>query len=124
MIDLAHDDGGREADRNGHGYHAEADDDGIDQALHHGAVIPELDEPLQREGLEGPGLRVVGRIERGDAHHQQRAKEIEEEEEDVETDHRLHDELRIHFMVSPSETLKSRSMSMTKAMQAASRMKA
>ena len=38
------------------GNDAEADDDGVPQAFHHGAVVPQLDEPVEREALEGDRL--------------------------------------------------------------------
>ena len=54
----------------------------------------------------------------------QRLKDGDEEEGDVEADHPLHDEFGTHLIVSPSETLNRRSISITNAMHAASRMKA
>ena len=80
--------------------------------------LTESVEPFQRELLEGIGGRIVRRVEGGDAHEEQRAEQIDEEDQQVEADHRPHDELRAHRIVSPRLTLNSRSISMTKRMQA------
>ncbi len=44
----------------------------------------QLYEPVEREAFQRIGLRIVRRVERRDAHHDQRAEQIAEEQQDVE----------------------------------------
>ena len=74
MIDLVHHDRSGKTDRHGNTDDANSDDYRVDETLHHGAMVPQLDEPAECEAFEGVGGRIGRRVEGGYAHDHERAE--------------------------------------------------
>src|SRR5690606_21330562 len=113
-----------EPERHRQADHADPDIDRVGDAVDHHLVGEEIAEPPQGEALEWPDLRVKRRVERREAHDDERAEQEQEEDAEIEPDHDLHDGPRAHRAMSPRLTRKILSADSTKITQETSRTKA